>query len=90
MLNRMNFGINLAAGQMAGVRPDGQALFEAASEVGPDPLEGLATMLLPGVDTSELIRLVRDDLEENPPASEREAGMRVLGMILGSPEFQVH
>jgi uncharacterized protein (DUF1800 family) len=90
MLNRMNFGIALASGQVRGVSPDGPELFQQAEAVGPRTLHGLAAVLLPGVDTEALVLAIREDLQARPPESDREAGMRALGMILGSPEFQRH
>ena len=90
MLNRMNFAVALASGQVPGVRPDGAALFQRAEAVGPRTLDGLAAVILPGVDTGVLLTAIREDLQARPPETDRAAGMRALGMILGSPEFQRH
>jgi uncharacterized protein (DUF1800 family) len=90
MLNRMNFSIALASGSLRGVRPGAESLFVAAASTGPTVVEGLAAVILPGADTTELLAVIREDLERDPPASDREAGIRALGLILGSPEFQAH
>jgi uncharacterized protein (DUF1800 family) len=90
MLNRMNFSTALASGSLRGVRPDGASLLAAAGAVGPTALDGLAAVMLPGTDTTELLAVIREDLERDPPGSDRQAAMRALGLILGSPEFQTH
>ncbi|MEE8147613.1 MAG: DUF1800 family protein, partial [Longimicrobiales bacterium] len=90
MLNRMNFAVALVSGSMRGVRLDGRAFMGRARAIDPDLLEGMAGLLLPSGDRSELLRLIRDDLEANPAAGEREAAIRGASLILGSPEFQRH
>ncbi len=70
--------------------PDGDRLFAEIHGRGGDGLAGLAGGLLPGTDVSELIAVILEDLEKNPPEGEGEGGIRALGLILGSPEFQRH
>ncbi len=90
MLNRMNFGIALASGEVRGVRVDGEALFARAEAAAPTPLEGLGLTVLPGVEIDGLVSVIQADFDEDPPGSARAAGIRALGMMLGSPEFQSH
>ena len=53
-------------------------------------LTNLAAVLLPGTDASELIAIIQDDLEANPPEDTSQGSTRALSLILGSPEFQRH
>jgi len=90
MLNRMNFGIALASGDLAGVRAKGSDLPHQASTSGETTVHSLAAAILPGVHSETLVSLIREDLAAEPPASKREGAARTLGMLLGSPEFQKH
>ncbi len=78
LLARMNFALDLAGGGVRGVRLD-------VSKVGgPSPsLESVAARLLPG-GLSENSRKTLES-EANKPGSEPT---RVVGLVLGSPEFQ--
>ncbi|HEX7088610.1 MAG TPA: DUF1800 domain-containing protein [Longimicrobiales bacterium] len=60
MLNRLNFALAFAAGQVDGVRYDRQALFADAS--GAELVARLADRLLPGSATEELERVVLEDI----------------------------
>jgi hypothetical protein len=82
MLARMTFGLDLAAGRVAGARVDAQALASAAA----DPEEMLAA-LLPGAATAPLAQKIRAELE-GQGVPERQRAARALGLALGSPEFQ--
>lgn len=90
MINRMNFATAYVTGELKGVGPNGELLFEDIRRHAADPLEGMAAVLLPGTDPSELLAIIREDLQANPPARERDAGIRALSLMLGSPEFQRH
>ena len=90
MLTRMNFATSYVTGELRGVGPDGKRLFAAIREAGGYGLPGLVEALLPGVDATELLAVVRDELRANPPERENEGGVRALGLVLGSPEFQRH
>ena len=90
MLARMNFATSYVAGALRGVGPDGDRLLAEIRRAGGEGLPGLAGALLPGVDSSELMTVIHDDLQANPPEKESEGGVRALGLILGSPEFQRH
>jgi uncharacterized protein (DUF1800 family) len=76
LLSRMNFGLALGSGRMRGVSldPDLRAQTDARA---------LASRLLPGRDTRELVAAVRADVQTHPG----EPG-RAIGLILGSPDFQ--
>ena len=90
MLTRMNFATSYVTGELRGVGPDGNRLFGEMRTRGWDGVPGLAGALLPGTDTSELLAIIREDLQVNPPDGEREGLLRTLSLILGSPEFQRH
>jgi len=90
MLTRMNFATSYATGELRGVGPDGNRLFGEMRRRGEDGVPGLAGALLPGTDATELLAIIREDLQVNPPDGEREGLLRTLSLILGSPEFQRH
>ncbi len=78
LLARMNFALDLAGGGVRGVRLD------ASTVGGPSPsLESVAARLLPG-GLSENSRKTLES-EAKKPGSEPT---RVVGLVLGSPEFQ--
>ena len=77
-------------GELRGVGPDGDRLFGEIHRRGGSGLPGLVDALLPGIDASELMAVIREDLQANPPEEENEGGVRALSLILGSPEFQRH
>jgi uncharacterized protein (DUF1800 family) len=85
MLQRLNLGLALAAGQIDNV--DLNLL--AGSSTTTDPVTTVLDALLPGIDTAYLESVVRADLETNA-TSARERNMRTIGLVLGSPEFQYH
>jgi hypothetical protein len=86
----MNFATSYVAGDLRGVGPDGDRLFAEIRRAGGEGLPGLVRALLPGVDAGELMTVIYDDLQANPPEQEKDGGVRALGLILGSPEFQRH
>ncbi|MEM9556649.1 MAG: DUF1800 domain-containing protein [Acidobacteriota bacterium] len=110
LLNRMNFGLELAAGGVAGVAIDLEALSEGAEPASAgEALLRLVPRILPERDSSEtvdrLLPLVRDPAlrtKVSSAAGETAAGApdeadvelaesalaQVVGVILGSPEFQ--
>jgi len=91
MLTRMNFATSYVMGDLNGVAPDGDRLWaDIPGPMAVPSLTKLAAVLLPETDTSELIAIIRDDLQANPPERPREGAVRALSLILGSPEFQRH
>jgi uncharacterized protein (DUF1800 family) len=76
LLARMNFGLALGAGRVRGIQLD--PALAAQTDV-----RALASRILPGRDTHELVAAVRADVQANP----RSRG-RALGLLLGSPDFQ--
>ena len=90
MLTRMNFATSYVTGQLRGVGPDGNRLFREMGNRDGEFLPDLVDALLPGADASELIAVIREDLQANPPEGERGSRVRTLSLILGSPEFQSH
>ena len=90
MLTRMNFATSYVTGELRGVGPDGDRLFREIGKRGGSGLPGLTDALLPGIDSSQLIAVILEDLQANPPEEENEGGVRALSLILGSPEFQRH
>ncbi len=65
-------------------------MFVEIHKRGGDGLPGLMHALLPGTDASELVAVIQEDLQANPPEERSEGGVRALSLILGSPEFQRH
>jgi uncharacterized protein (DUF1800 family) len=98
MLSRMNFGLALAAGQVQGVRLDGARLMgPAPATADGKALERLLERLMPGIDTEKLEATIRADPGTRAAGdsgasagrnAQAGAGGRVLGLALGSPEFQ--
>ena len=89
LLSRMNFATSYVTGELRGVGPDGDRLFTEVRQRGGDGLPGLVDALLPGIDGSEFVAIIEEDLQTNPP-EEGAGGARALSLILGSPEFQRH
>ena len=90
MLTRMNFATSYVTGELRGVRPDRNRIFGEIRRRGEDSVAVLLDALLPGTDTTELMAVIEEELQTTPPESDRESRLRVLGLILGSPEFQSH
>ena len=90
MLTRMNFATSYVTGELRGVRPDRNRIFGEIRRQGDDSVAVLLDALLPGTDTTELMAVIEEELQKTPPESDRESRLRVLGLILGSPEFQSH
>lgn len=87
LVNRMNFALALAAGRIDGVRLDPEVR-RAASD--PGSLRELVGRLVPGAPTDRLEATILTDLGRDDDAGSGRGGARVLGLILGSPEFQRH
>jgi uncharacterized protein (DUF1800 family) len=80
LLNRMNFGVALAANRMRGVRMDASSLLGTMSD---DPLARAIEVFLGGQVSPETRATLEKQLAEQKPAPEV-----VAGLVLGSPEFQ--
>ncbi|HWM93663.1 MAG TPA: DUF1800 domain-containing protein [Thermoanaerobaculia bacterium] len=80
LLSRMNFGLELAGGRVRGVDFDFAAL-NGGKKTG-ESLRFYAERLLPGRDLKPALALME------PKVSTSEAPEQVVGVILGSPEFQ--
>ncbi len=100
LLNRMNFAMSLALGKIRGVRFDLLGLNQNREpESIPAALEAYAKILLPERDVSATLRRLQPIVDNADFARkiEREARQQnpkmlanVVGIILGSPEFQRH
>jgi uncharacterized protein (DUF1800 family) len=89
MLARMNFGLELAGGQVGAMRPDLQALVPGVDQRnGAEMVNAVLAALLPGTDTNALGQAILADLEKNGAAQPRQRTARAMGLALGSPEFQ--
>ncbi|MES1243322.1 MAG: DUF1800 domain-containing protein [Acidobacteriota bacterium] len=95
LLSRMNFGLQLAAGRVRGVEFDLAAL--GGGRGGHEPadrkaaLREYAGLLLPGRDLKPALALLEPTVAdpELPKKVERSTAVeQVVGVILGSPEFQ--
>ncbi|HYN21153.1 MAG TPA: DUF1800 domain-containing protein, partial [Thermoanaerobaculia bacterium] len=92
LLNRMNFGLQLAAGRVRGVDFDLAAL-NGGREPGSrdEALKTYAARLLPGRDLEPALALLQPMVNDPDLAKKVEqstAVEQVVGVILGSPEFQ--
>jgi uncharacterized protein (DUF1800 family) len=100
LLARMNFGIDYAAGKMPGVMPNAQSVLGSPAAVtdgrsangSADALHAATSVLLPGVDASRLEKTIAADIQAQHEAlsTPRAKAARVIGLVLGSPEFQRH
>jgi uncharacterized protein (DUF1800 family) len=88
MLNRMNFGLDLAAGRVEGVRLTAAAQPQARAQSMEAPLDVMLRRILPETETARLAASIREDLEKQPADAPRQRLVRGLGLALGSPEFQ--
>lgn len=92
MLNRMSFGLKLAAGRFGGMRVDVPALAgveRPRDALRPEGLRNLLAALLPGPPTRELEDAIRDDLAGRTADAPRARLARAVGIAIGSPEFQM-
>jgi uncharacterized protein (DUF1800 family) len=92
LLNRMNFGLQLAAGRVRGVDFDLAALNGGREpESRDEALKAYAARLLPGRDLEPALALLQPMVNDPDLAKKVEqstAVEQVVGVILGSPEFQ--
>ncbi len=88
LLNRMNFALALAAGRLDHVRVAAGAL--PAGVAAGDPVPSLAAVVLPGRDTGRLQAAVRTELARQPGLDARARLVQAAGLVLGSPDFQMH
>jgi uncharacterized protein (DUF1800 family) len=89
LLNRMNFGLALAAGQLRGVRVQ-EALLADAVRAGSreELIATLARRIFPAGEQGELEAIVLEDLAANDSPEPERVARRALGLLLGSPRFQ--
>jgi len=87
LLHRMNFGLSLAAGEVKGVRVDltGFQGGRAAESID-GAIEAWAAILLPERDLGGTVKALRPAVEQ--PGEKISKPSQVVGLILGSPEFQ--
>ena len=97
LLSRMNFGLNLAARRIKGVRLDLSALkADPQSESADTALNTYASLILPERDLTQtfqqLTPIVQEGLQKQKQARKQkkqgEMVARMVGVIIGSPEFQ--
>ena len=96
LLNRMNFALALASGKVRGVRVD--AVQVAGGTVSPDPNAALSVMetsLLAGDVSKQTHDSIAAQIEDtnkkagaNRPADIGHGDAAIVGLLLGSPEFQ--
>jgi hypothetical protein len=84
MLSRMTFGLDLAAGRIQGVRTDPT---RPSARAGPESVEATLEALIPTTSTTRLATAIGAELETQAVPPRQRPG-RVLGLALGSPEFQ--
>ncbi|HEX6748943.1 MAG TPA: DUF1800 domain-containing protein [Longimicrobium sp.] len=85
MLNRMNFGLALAAGRIDGVRLDPARFVSGDAQ---RQVAALAAAVMPGTTDAGLFRTIADDVAAQAQLDERQRAARALGLLIGSPAFQ--
>jgi hypothetical protein len=87
-LSRMNFGLDLAAGAIAGVTVDSRSVI---SRLGgsPDDPRSAATTLADDLFAKNLSRETLDAAGRVAPGGATSVAARVVGLCLASPEMQV-
>ncbi|MEO5509763.1 MAG: DUF1800 domain-containing protein [Longimicrobiales bacterium] len=94
MLARMNFGLEYASGSLTGGQPLRSIARTAATAREPGEVIRSATaVLLPGVNTTQLQRAILEDANAtagDAKQAPRAQYARLIGLVLGSPEFQRH
>ena len=95
LLSRLNFGLQLASGKLAGVKVDLASLNSPRSPRPPQSWEEAMNvyppLLLPEGDTEQEAAVLARLAASGPKAAVRGAptpAQEVVGMLLGSPEFQ--
>lgn len=97
LISRMNFGLNLAARRIRGVRLDLSALNTLPQSESADAmLNTYAALILPERDLTQTLQqltpIVQDTSQKQKQARNQkkqgEMVARVVGVIIGSPEFQ--
>jgi uncharacterized protein (DUF1800 family) len=89
MLNRMNFALALAAGQVDGVTVDAARFAPAARTAGTEArVAALAELLMPAGGDPHLLRTIAGDVDRQGAMDDGAAAARALGLLLGSPDFQ--
>ncbi len=89
MLNRMDFGQSFASGQIRGlaITGEGGLLRGNATQ---SVVGALADRLLPGGRTEDAAVSVNEVIAEESIPNPRDRAIRALGLLLGSPDFQIH
>lgn len=91
LLNRMNFGLALSAGQLRGVRVPEELLEDAVHSGSREELIAiLARRVFPAGGSRDLEAIVLEDLAANESSNPERLARRALGLLLGSPQFQRH
>jgi uncharacterized protein (DUF1800 family) len=87
-LSRMNFGLDLAAGAIAGVTVDSRSVI---SRLGgsPDDPRSAATTLADDLFARNLSRETLDAASRVAPGGAVSVAARVMGLVLAAPEMQV-
>jgi uncharacterized protein (DUF1800 family) len=92
MVGRWRFALDLATGKLPGVRVPPEFFADLRSDLPRVWKDQLARKVLPaglGDKTSRALdRLVSGWLEKKPQAKPEELRAQILGLLLGSPEFQ--
>lgn len=101
LLNRMNFALGLANGQLRGLNVSPDRVVGTSTSGDRDPLEALSKSLLAGDVSKQTLETIRkqmiepqyqtvqadDTMLQRPRAQGEKLGV-AAGLILGSPEFQ--
>ena len=89
MAPRWKLALELASNEVRGVRIPDAFFYELPSELGPLKwMRELVAQVLPGGASSRTLAMLYEVVRENPAPDYERLGKRILGLLLGSPEFQ--
>lgn len=89
MAPRWRLALELARGDVRGVKIPESFFYELPSELGPLPwMRALVAAVLPAGTSARTMAMLYEVVRTNPAPDYDVLGPRVLGLLLGSPEFQ--
>jgi uncharacterized protein (DUF1800 family) len=95
LVNRLNFGLALAANRLAGTRVNLESLVAAGTQTSGDWVQNLAAVILQGDLSTKTLETLKNQMQA--PEVDDKADLsndhaigpaKIAGLLLGSPEFQ--
>jgi len=95
LVNRLNFGLALAANRLPGTRVNLESLVPGRAQASQDLLQRLAAVILPGDLSPGTLETLKKQMQASVKEDSADAGRdlamgpaKIAGLLLGSPEFQ--